>query len=67
MFRALKIPSYSLEVETEPEPVKPATEEKPVKKTWTTAMNHTGPVEEFLTDHYAILKLSNRSHAGPKS
>ena len=42
LFRARKIPSYSLEVETEPEQVKPATEEKPVKKTWTTAMTHTG-------------------------
>ena len=47
IFRAPKIPSYSLEVQTEPEPVAEKPEEpepkpEPVKKTWTTAMNHTG-------------------------
>lgn len=45
IFRAPKIPSDSLDVQTEPEPEKPGEPEpkpEPVKKTWTTAMDHTG-------------------------
>merc|ERR1712227_374242 len=63
----------SLEVETEPEPVKPATEEKPVKKTWTTAMTHTAKYTTYggtYSGHYkASRMLKNDStfwHSGTR-
>merc|ERR1711937_984871 len=63
----------SLEVETEPEPAKPAVEEKPVKKTWTTAMTHTAKYTTYggtYSGHYKASRMlkndSNFWHSGTR-